>query len=113
MEEYNDIKELFEKVYDLSLVQIKMINDEINNIIKNHIKDVNQISKVFDSILSLVFVDDIIREESYNKLLNYCFSVDENLAEDYQKIYYELYHKSKFKIKKIKKIEGNKENNSR
>lgn len=101
MEEFNDIKELIDKVYNLSLIQIDFINDEINNIIKNSIKDVNQISKVFDSILSLMIIDDIIIEGMYNKLLDYCFRVNRNLAEDYQKIYYELYPKTKSKIKEL------------
>ena len=87
--DFQEIKELINELIEISNKQLNNLNEEVEKIIKYHITNEQAISKLFDSILSLPFVNDEEVKSLFYKLLNYCYTFNSDLATDYEKIYKE------------------------
>ena len=83
---YEEIKNALLKLSELSERQLEDLSDDIDDIIKYKIEDERTISEVFDSILSIEFIEDDIKREFFHKLSNYCRNFDKKLADDYDEI---------------------------
>ena len=62
------------------------LSDSIDKIIECHITNERTISLIFDTILSIEFIEDDKKIKVFHKLSNYCRSFNEELADDYDKI---------------------------
>ena len=86
----NNLDSIFNLIKDIQSVneeQLKNINIRINNIIKFKCIDENIISQTFDMLLSLVFVNEFDISCSYYKLICYTKLFNEELSDDYEKIF--------------------------
>lgn len=84
--EYEEIKKAFLLLNESSERELENISDTIDDIIKYKIKDERTISEIFDSILSIEFIEDDIKRNVFHKLSNYCREFDKQLADDYDEI---------------------------
>lgn len=96
----NQIKDIVKDINKLNNIEINNIKEEIDYIIKKKIANENDIEKVFDRMLSLVFVDTNIIYPLYFKLLDYYKNINTEYACDYEKIYHEYFDEKV--LKKIK-----------
>lgn len=103
--DFQEIKELINELIEIYSKQLNNLNKEVEKIIKYHITNEQTISKLFDSILSLPFANDEEAKSLFYKLLNYCYTFNNDLASDYENIYKEYYCDEDIKI-----ISKNKEN---
>ena len=103
--DFQEIKELINELIEISSKQLNNLNEEVEKIIKYHITNEQTISKLFDSILSLPFANDEEVKSLFYKLLNYCYTVNNNLASDYENIYKEYYCDEDIKIIDLKNNE--------
>lgn len=87
----NQIKDIVKDINKLNNIEINNIKEEIDYIIKNKIANENDIEKLFDRMLSLVFVDTNIIYPLYFKLLDYYKNINTEYACDYEKIYHEYF----------------------
>ena len=81
-----DLIKLFKTLSERSDEELEKLSNLVNNIITNEIKDEKVISEVFDSILSVVFIEDDKKRDVFHKLSNYCRGFDKSLADDYDEI---------------------------
>ena len=86
-EEFKELKDAILLLAKSSEKNLKDISQTIDNIIKYKIQDERTISEVFDSILSLEFVDDDKKRKVFYKLSNYCKKFNKELAKDYEEIF--------------------------
>ena len=100
--DFQEIKKLINELIEISGKQLDSLSEEVEEIIKYHVTSEYIISKLFDSILSLSFAKV---KSLFYKLLNYCYTFNNNLASDYENIYKEYYCDEEIKI-----ISKNKEN---
>lgn len=103
--DFQEIKKLKNDLIEISSKQLDRLSEEVEEIIKYHVTSEHTISKLFDSILSLPFAKDEEVKNLFYKLLNYCYSFNNDLASDYENIYKEYYCGEDIKI-----ISKNKEN---
>lgn len=103
--DFQEIKKLINDLIEISSKQLDILSEEVEEIIKYHVTSEYTISKLFDSILSLPFAKDEEVKSLFYKLLNYCYTFNNNLASDYENIYKEYYCDEDIKI-----ISKNKEN---
>ena len=103
--DFQEIKKLINDLIEISSKQLDILSDEVEEIIKYHVTSEYTISKLFDSILSLLFADDEEVKSLFYKLLNYFYTFNNDLASDYENIYKEYYCDEDIKI-----ISKNKEN---
>ncbi len=80
-----ELLELFKQVIIDSDKECKRLSNLVDDIIENNIMSESIISNVFDSLLSLVFIDDN-KINIFHKLSSYCRTFDKSLADDYDKI---------------------------
>lgn len=90
--------ELFKQVSIISENELKRLDNIVLDIIKNNIKNERVISEVFDSILSLEFIDEENKGKTFHKLSNYCKTFDSSLADDYDKIFEEFMNEDKLSL---------------
>lgn len=100
-----ELLELFKQVSILSKNELKRLDNIVLDIIKNNIKNERVISEVFDSILSLEFIDEENKGKTFHKLSNYCKTFDSSLADDYDKIFEEFMNEDKLSLWGIMDIE--------
>lgn len=103
--DFQEIKKLINDLIEISSKQLDSLSEEVEEIIKYHVTSEYIISKLFDSILSLSFAKDEEVKNLFYKLLNYCYTFNNNLASDYENIYKEYCCDEDIKI-----ISKNKEN---
>ena len=85
-----ELLELFKQVSIISENELKRLDNIVLDIIKNNSKNERVISEVFDSILSLEFIDEENKSKTFYKLSNYWKTFDTSLADDYDKIFEEF-----------------------
>lgn len=100
-----ELLELFKQVSIISENELKRLDNIVLDIIKNNIKNERVISEVFDSILSLEFIDEENKGKTFHKLSNYCKTFDSSLADDYDKIFEEFMNEDKLSLRGIMDIE--------
>lgn len=93
-----ELLELFKQVSILSENELKRLDNIVIDIIKNNIKNERVISEVFDSILSLEFIDEENKSKTFHKLSNYCKTFDNSLADYYDKIFEEFMNEDKLSL---------------
>lgn len=103
--DFQEIRKLINDLIEISGKQLDSLSEEVEEIIKYHVTSEYTISKLFDSILSLSFAKDEEVKSLFYKLLNYCYSFNDDLASDYENIYKEYYCEED-----IKTMNKNKEN---
>ena len=86
---FKELKDVILLLAESSEKKLEDISETIDDIIKYKIQDERTISELFDSILSLEFVDDDKKRKVFHKLSNYCRKFDKKLAEDYDEIFEE------------------------
>lgn len=74
------------KIVDMSEKELDDISNYINEIIDLKVEDEKTISYIFDSILSIILVDDDKKRKVFHKLSNYCRKFNKELADAYDKI---------------------------
>ena len=85
-----ELLELFKQVSIISENELKRLD--------NIVLDERVISEVFDSILSLEFIDEENKGKAFHKLSNYCKTFDSSLADDYDKIFEEFMNEDKLSL---------------
>ena len=93
-----ELLELFKQVSIISENELKRLDNIVLDIIKNNIKNERVISEVFDSILSLEFVNEKNKSKIFYKLSSYCRTFDSSLADDYDKIFEEFMNEDKLSL---------------
>lgn len=88
---YVELKNLVKLIERNNKNELSDIEFDIDEIIGNRITEENIISKIFDRMLSIVFIAREDLEPTYYKLLNYCREFDEKLSDDYDEIFKEQY----------------------
>ena len=78
------------KIGKISNIELDVISNDIDEIIKLKIEDEKIISCLFDRILNLVFVGDENKREVFYKLSNYCRKFNKELSDEYDKILEEI-----------------------
>lgn len=73
----------FKLISDKEEIELSNLIDEI---IENNIQNERTISEVFDSILSIAFIDAEDKRKIFHKLSNYCRNFNKELADDYDEI---------------------------
>ena len=99
-EPYIDKKllELFKQLSIDSERELKRLSNLVDDIIKNNIMSESIISNVFDSILSLLFVDNNNKISLFHKLSSYCRTFDSSLSDDYDKILEEFMNEDELSL---------------
>lgn len=99
-EPYIDKKllELFKQLSIDSERELKRLSYLVDDIIKNNIRSESIISNVFDSILSLLFVDNNNKIGLFHKLSSYCRAFNTSLADDYDKILEEFMNEDELSL---------------
>lgn len=93
----NELIELFKEIEKISTNEFNRLTRLVDDIIKNKITNEKIISDIFDSILSIVFIDEDIKKEVFYKLFDYCKKFNPILAYDYELIFKDmLYDESIF-----------------
>lgn len=100
-----EITNLINKLIKLNQIEYKNIKNDINIVIKNNIKDINTIEKLFDRLLNLLFIDPNTIKETYYILLEYYKKINEEYAIEYEKIWIEETNQDNIKL--IKKESDN------
>lgn len=93
----NNMKELIDKINNLNNKELKNIKKDIDYVIQNEVKDINAIERLFDRMLSLVFIDDTILKPIYFTLLEYYVGINKQYSNEYKNYYIEVYGKEKLK----------------
>lgn len=78
--------DIFKLASDRDEKELFNLSTLIDKIIENNIQNERTISEVFDSILSIVFIDDEEKRKIFHKLSNYCRKFNKELADDYDEI---------------------------
>ena len=86
----NKLIELFKEIEEISINEFNRLEVVVDDIIKNKITNEKIISDIFDSILSIVFIDEDIKKEEFYKLYDYCRIFNPSLATDYELILKEI-----------------------
>lgn len=93
----NELIELFKEIEKISTNEFNRLTRLVDDIIKNKITNEKIISDIFDSILSIVFIDEDTKKEVFYKLFDYCKEFNPILAYDYELIFKDmLYDESIF-----------------
>lgn len=87
---YKELSELFKQASINSERELKRLYNIVDDVIRNNIRNEKIISEIFDSILSLEFVDEKNKSKIFYKLSSYCRTFDSSLADDYDKIFEEF-----------------------
>ena len=87
---YKELSELFKQASINSERELKRLSNIVDDVIRNNIRNEKIISEIFDSILSLEFIDEENKSKTFYKLSNYCKTFDSSLADDYDKIFEEF-----------------------
>ena len=82
----DELIDLLKEIGKRSENEIEEISNYIDEIIVLKIKDERTISYVFDSILSILFIDDDKKRMVFHKLSNYCRTFNKELADDYDEM---------------------------
>lgn len=93
-----ELLELFKQVSINSERELKRLSNVVDDVIRNNIRNERIISEIFDSILSLEFVDEENKSKTFHKLSNYCRTFDSSLADDYDKIFEEFMNKDELSL---------------
>lgn len=93
-----EITNLINKIIKLNQIEYKNIKNDINIVIKNNIKDINTIEKLFDRLLNLLFIDPNTIKETYYILLDYYKNINEEYAIEYEKIWIEQTNQDNIKL---------------
>ena len=99
-----ELKDMIIYVAELNKKELIKYTKIVNEIIESNITDEDIISRVFDQLLSLVFVDELLLKELYYKLLNYTKVFNEELSTDYEEIYKEQYEEEPITYKKANDV---------
>lgn len=81
-----ELENILITIKETSERDIDELSDSIDKIIECHITNERTISLIFDTILSIEFIEDDKKIKVFHKLSNYCRSFNEELADDYDKI---------------------------
>lgn len=82
----NELIELFKEIEKISTNEFNRLTRLVDDIIKNKITNEKIISDIFDSILSIVFIDEDTKKEVFYELFDYCKKINPILAYDYELI---------------------------
>ncbi len=93
-----ELLELFKQVSINSKRELKRLSNIVDDVIRNNIRNERIISEIFDSILSLEFVDEANKSKIFYKLSSYCRTFDSSLADDYDKIFEEFMNEDKLSL---------------
>lgn len=93
-----ELLELFKQVSINSERELKRLSNVVDDVIRNNIRNERIISEIFDSILSLEFVDEENKSKIFYKLSSYCRTFDSSLADDYDKIFEEFMNKDELSL---------------
>lgn len=81
-----ELENILITIKETSERDIDELSDSIDKIIECHITNERTISLIFDTILSIEFIEDDKKIKVFHKLSNYCRSFNEELADDYDRI---------------------------
>ncbi len=88
-----DDKQLINNIKDLDKLQrikMRLVNNEIYEIITNNIIDDNKIEHLFDDILDLYYWFGPDVDHIFEELYNYYKNINNKITKDYQGFYLEL-----------------------
>ena len=92
IEERNiEIEELINSIIYSNKIEYRNLVIFINNIINSKTTDENIISKIYDRILSLVFINDIDIKSLFYTLYNYTKTFNKQLSDDYEIIFLDYF----------------------
>ena len=83
---YKNLENALIAIGEISEKNLEDLSNNIDEIIENNITDERTISLIYDSILSIEFIDDDKKRKVFYKLSNYCQSFNKKLADDYNEI---------------------------
>lgn len=86
---YKDLKDSLIFISKSNEDELESISEEIEEVIESKIDDEDTISRFFDRLLSLMFIDEDLLKKSYFKLIEYTRNFNKELADDYKELYYE------------------------
>ena len=81
-----ELMDLFRQAANSAEKELSILSNLVDKIIEYNIQDERTISKVFDSILSIEFIDDDKKRNVFYKLSSYCRNFNKELADDYDEI---------------------------
>ena len=96
-----NVKNIINEIRGISDIELENIKRDINIIINKNITDINTIERLFDRMLSLVFVDEVMLKHMYFELLSYYEKINEEYSNEYRKIYILQFEEEKI-LKKVK-----------
>lgn len=104
----NNLNTIINSIINLNEKEYIKLSKNIEYIILNQIIDEKILSDTFDSLLSLVFIDDKRVESLFYKLIQYTSNFNKELSDDYESIFLEQFKDNELDYLMIKKLENNK-----
>ena len=86
----NELKEPMAELNNMQLRQLNFLENEVNLIIENNVKDEKKIEKTFDMLVDLLYWFGEEIEDLYFELVKYSKKINIDIANDYEKIYIEI-----------------------
>lgn len=86
MKNEKELNDAFKALIELSDKETEEVKNVIDEIIEYKIQDEEIISRLFDRILSIVFIEDDKKRGTFYKLSNYTRKFNKKLADDYDEI---------------------------
>lgn len=86
----NELKEPMAELNNMQLRQLNFLENEVNLIIENNVKDEKKIEKTFDMLVDLLYWFGEEIEDLYFELVKYSKKINIDIAKDYEKIYIEI-----------------------
>ena len=81
-----ELNDAFKILIESSKKEVEEVKNIINEIIKYKIQDEEIISRLFDRILSIVFIEDDKKRKIFHRLSSYIRKFNKELADDYDEI---------------------------
>jgi len=104
----NNLNTIINSIISLNEKEYIKLSKNIEYIILSQIIDEKILSDTFDSLLSLVFIDDKRVESLFYKLIEYTSNFNRELSDDYESIFLEQFKDNELDYLMIKKLENNK-----
>ena len=86
MKSEKELNDTFKALIELSDKETEEVKNVIDEIIEYKIQDEEIISRLFDRILSIAFIEDDKKRGIFYKLSNYIRKFNKKLADDYDEI---------------------------
>jgi len=86
----NELKEPMAELNNMQLRQLNFLENEVNLIIENNVKDEKKIEKTFDMLVDLLYWFGEEIKDLYFELVKYSKKINIDIANDYEKIYIEI-----------------------